>query len=788
MTDTYLYSLTQGKKLDQIGNKANNLRSLARNGFHVPRTHICTWKAFESFQLADQQVLVNLQRELASELDSQKHYAVRSSANLEDGHDLSFAGQFNSFLNIQGVEEIIKSIEAIWSTIQSPSVESYLAQNEIDRQDLKMGIIIQEMVSPMVSGVSFSRNPITGLDEVIVEAVRGSGEALVQDGVSPQRWVNKWGTWTEYPGNEFHEDLIAIELIEKIVDQTKVIAKTFQRHVDLEWVYDGQDVYWVQMREITSLDIPIYSNRISKEVFPGIIKPLIWSVNVPLVNRAWLTMFTEIIGPNDIKPESLAGRYFSRAYFNISTLGQIFALMGSPKDTLELLLGIEVRGPERPSFKPTIKTFLLLPRIVRFVFDKVRFGRKIDRFISPQEKIFQTFEIQAEDSLSECQLLAKIDNLSPLVQETAYYNTVIALLARLYNKILQEQLKGLDIEFDDFDLMGGMPELEKYDPNFHLAGLSQEYKALSPNIQNHILTLPYKELSKVSGTGALLGSLSRFIEQFGHLSDSSSDFSQEPWRENPDLVWQMVINYIPPTAKSATRVKLEAIDLPAFRRWFFNWIYHRARRYQWHREAISSLYTYGYGLFRGLFLSLGHHFVVRNLLTHKEDIFYLDLIEVRMVVEENQSVLNLRDLVKKRKDQISQLRDIIPPETIFGDQEPSLEAPDGEGMKGVPTSRGVYTGAVRVMKGLQDLNKIKPGDVLVVPYSDVGWTPLFTKAGAIVAESGGILSHCSIVAREYGIPAVVSVPGACQLADDTLVKVDGHNGIITIKSTNKILE
>jgi pyruvate,water dikinase len=84
------------------------------------------------------------------------------------------------------------------------------------------------------------------------------------------------------------------------------------------------------------------------------------------------------------------------------------------------------------------------------------------------------------------------------------------------------------------------------------------------------------------------------------------------------------------------------------------------------------------------------------------------------------------------------------------------------------------------MSGLQDINKIQPGDVLVVPYSDVGWTPLFAKAGAIVAESGGILSHCSIVAREYGIPAVVSVPSACQLADDTLVTVDGHTGKITV--------
>ncbi len=91
---------------------------------------------------------------------------------------------------------------------------------------------------------------------------------------------------------------------------------------------DGREVQWVQLREITSLDIPIYSNRISKEVFPGIIKPLIWSVNVPLVNGAWVDMFAELIGPNDIEPESLAGCFYSRAYFDMGALGQVFELLG----------------------------------------------------------------------------------------------------------------------------------------------------------------------------------------------------------------------------------------------------------------------------------------------------------------------------------------------------------------------------------------------------------------------------------------------------------------------------
>ncbi|MFN2227518.1 MAG: PEP-utilizing enzyme, partial [Anaerolineae bacterium] len=109
----------------------------------------------------------------------------------------------------------------------------------------------------------------------------------------------------------------------------------------------------------------------------------------------------------------------------------------------------------------------------------------------------------------------------------------------------------------------------------------------------------------------------------------------------------------------------------------------------------------------------------------------------------------------------------------------------GQGLRGIPTSRGHYTGPARVLRGIQDFARLQEGDVLVIPYSDVGWTPLFTKAGAVIAESGGILSHSSIIAREYGIPAVVSVPGACQIPDGTPVTVDGYRGEILVQEGTK---
>ena len=101
-------------------------------------------------------------------------------------------------------------------------------------------------------------------------------------------------------------------------------------------------------------------------------------------------------------------------------------------------------------------------------------------------------------------------------------------------------------------------------------------------------------------------------------------------------------------------------------------------------------------------------------------------------------------------------------------------------MKGIPTSLGTYSGPARVILGINDFEKLNDGDVLIIPFSDVGWTPLFAKAGAVVAESGGMLSHSSIVAREYGIPAVVSVVGACRIIDGILISVNGYTGEIAL--------
>jgi len=124
--------------------------------------------------------------------------------------------------------------------------------------------------------------------------------------------------------------------------------------------------------------------------------------------------------------------------------------------------------------------------------------------------------------------------------------------------------------------------------------------------------------------------------------------------------------------------------------------------------------------------------------------------------------------------------DIELPQVIYGDTPPPMIPANSIRLRGTPTSQGYYSGPARLVRGIEDFHKVQPGDVLVIPFSEVGWTPLFAKAGAVVAESGGVLSHSSIVAREYRIPAVVSVSGAMKLCDNQSITVDGFKGEIIL--------
>ncbi len=744
-----------------IGGKAGRIQWLIQHRYRVPETWVVP--AIQPSPEAD---------DVEVWLPDRGPWAVRSSAAVEDGFESSYAGQFATELDVFDPANVAEAIRRVRLSAVGSTVTAYRERTG-DTSPIAMSVMVQRMVTPRVSGVAFSRNPTTGLNEVVIEAVAGRGDALVDEGVTPQRWIERWGAWSAQP-----EDgaVLPEPVARAIAEETAQIAGRFGSPVDLEWVWDGTDVWWVQLRPITGLDnVAVYSNRISREVMPGMIKPLVWSINVPVVNRAWIDLFSEVIGPNDLRPDQLAKAFAYRSYFDMGTIGEIFEIVGMPRDALEMLLGLPTQA--KPGFRPTLSTVRHLPRFLATATRKAFYGRRVDEQVDELLTQFRTYEREDLTILSDSGLLAQIDDLADLATRAAYRNIVIPLLANLYVMLLRRALQKREVDVDGLDLQLGDPA-NPYNPNPALGRLGTRVASLGPEA-----LADFDRNGREGLPDDVRREFESFLDRFGHLSDSGNDFSVPPWNERPAAVMRLALDHAETTGTHEATPWREATGrLNPLSRLALQALHRRASRFVDYREAISFVYTYGYGLFRPYLLETGRRLAVRGLLVQPEDVMYLDFDEVRELFQGSETI-GPAGLVRTRRAEMAELEDVDMPETIFGDDfVPARLGPNpAERLYGVATSRGRHRGTLRIVKGIDDSPKVQPGDVVAVPFSDVGWTPLFARAGAVIAEAGGMLSHSSIVAREYRIPCVVSVPGATRLPDGATVVVDGYTGTIIVE-------
>jgi hypothetical protein len=681
----------------QVGNKALNLRFLSQKDFSVPVTLVCTTDAFVRYLQGDPHITRMVRDELAQTIDPQRRYAVRSSASLEDGTNYSYAGQFKTELNVQGIDAIMQAVKTVWDSSQSPAAHSYLGKVARDLQDLRMSVIVQEMVSPVVSGVAFSRNPITGMDEIVVEAVPGSGELLVQDGVTPERWVHKWGQWVQKPT----QGQVSHAIIEQVVDQTRTIARTYGKPVDLEWVYDGQQLHWVQLRQITSLkNVPLYSNRIAREMMPGIIKPLVWSIQVPIHAGLHARLLEEIVGPNQVRVQDLVKSFYYQAYFNMGVIGDILETMGMPRDGFELMMGIEVPKEHRPSFKPTRKTWRLLPRMLSFTLRKLRYGNMLTATIATLQDRWRNVSAEGIAALTEQELVTRIQGLVSMVDEVEHCNLLTQLLMMAHHGMLQARLKKLGLDLESIVRESPQQDLAAYDVNGHLAALHAQWESLDADVQERIRHTAFAGLAGVPGAEVFNRELTRFVDQFGHLSDSSNDFSAVSWGENPDRILRMAIEYTNPKVKRTAASSPDDVRMPRLKRALLRKLGQRTLALQRHREEIGFLFAYGNGMLRRYLLALGACLSRRGILAAPEDIFNLYWDEVQTLVRDGQLPTKPGELIATRRQEMETARTVTPPTTICGDKPAPLEEQSGDHLFGTPTSMGYYQGVVTVVRGL----------------------------------------------------------------------------------------
>jgi len=267
--------LKPGIKTSDIGNKARSLLFLQKHKFRIPLTFILPCHYYNTWLTGKDLFLADLNEEL-KKLPA-KSYAVRSSAKIEDSEDFSNAGQLRTVTDVEGTDALRNAILEVWASASAYRKQPY-NKKEVAPEDNGCAVIIQEMIPAALAGVSFSKNPMTNQQEVIIEAVEGPGEELVQKGLTPLRWRFRNGNLlegdSEYP---------LMPVILRIAADTLRLRRLYYNHVDIEWAFDGRELYYLQLRPVTGQrDIKIYSNKMVKEMLPGQIKPLVWSINIPL--------------------------------------------------------------------------------------------------------------------------------------------------------------------------------------------------------------------------------------------------------------------------------------------------------------------------------------------------------------------------------------------------------------------------------------------------------------------------------------------------------------------------
>lgn len=813
------------------GGKGASLAQLQRRGFNVPPGFVITAQAFQDF-LAAFGIEVLTRREDWNKNDVERirelltachipeqlstpiiqayrklggPVAVRSSMVGEDAYTASFAGQLDTVLNVEEEQELLHAVKTCWASVFNWRLLNYLSEREaisLDRllESFAIAVVVQQMVEAQAAGVAFSADPMTGQSCVIIEATRGLGEALVQGLVQPDRYVvDARGVLVETTPAEAGAPILQEPQVLRLAEIVRKVASLMKTPQDVEWAWDGSDFHLLQSRPITSLiGRNIYSNRMVSEMVPGLIKPLVWSTNTTaMMQNVFGRMFTALLGPNDIDFSLLIKRIHSRIYANNTMMGELFERVGMPANFFEMMSRDERAERRHPPMSP--KTLRAMLRVLKFAWRHSRVADEISAFIERHEQELEYYRKADWSSQEPEALLAQFEELAKLHSETQWFTFIGPLNMQMRNRLLCQVVEKWAPDVVPSDLIRGLVGLKALEPNSELHKLAKQARALPPDLQRLLTEKDNQTIREALSTSAegraLVRQVDVLLERYGFLSTNGTDFSRTPWAENPTLIWHAIgraaANPMEPVTENVEAIREEACrrvraHLNWLQRWFFDRLLVSTITYIDLRERSSLLMSEDSYQMRRIFLALGNQLVSRGDLEQPEDIFYLMYDELKQLVAGELDAETAKSLVVTRQKEMEADALIELPDTICGDYVPTrpiAPAEDLECLVGISGSSGCAQGYARVILDPSEApTTLGKDDILVVPFTDVGWTPLFSGIGGVVAETGGQLSHSAIVAREYGLPAVVNVKKVTHLIQDGQpITVDGNNGRVYLK-------
>ncbi|HVP15824.1 MAG TPA: hypothetical protein VMT42_00445, partial [candidate division Zixibacteria bacterium] len=691
-------------KGSRLGTLAMYLLLLRKNGFFIPETHVLVSPALTNFSDNRSKLPDELVSQLSQIIDPEKTYSVFRS-----NEEPSKADFFGSVLRNQVRE--LGAIELKIMELLQKYQKSRFQTNASSANSTKdyLSLVIIQVPNTQSSGFVFTINPLNGMKQTILDV---TGQ-LVSEKIQCMQLVFQNGKCVKgtpecFPCEE--------RTIKRIISESSRIEKLLGKPVFLEWVYNGEELFWLKAKPLQSLEgLNVYSNKIAKDMLPGIILPLVWSINTPLVSSSWKRLITELIGKNNIDMKKMTKQFYYRAYFNMGIFGDFFDIFGMPRETLEIMMLGEGHGGNRPKMKMNMKMFPYLPRVGFFALRNVMVSKNINRFLRTQKRMIDSYNKDIS-LLNEKETLEAVDEIIKLNEQCSYNVIVVRLVRGLHHSIIRSLLsrKGAITKIGFYT-----EDLTDIDPKYSLFHLKEKYASLPQEVKIDLesgktspMELSYREFED---------EYQRFVARFGHLSDSTVDMSKPQWRENPRLIINMIKGSQQVHEKSGRGGPEFPRTLSGFmlRRFYGNFI-----EYEKYSLRLGFLYAYGYSLFRNYFLHLGNIFKYKGYFPNDADIFYLTIDEIRSIVDSGHFESQYSNLLKRRKEEIWEYSEIVLPEVIFGDiaPPPIRKSSITEHLKGLPSSRGYYEGIAKVVMTLADFDKVEKGDVLVIPYSDASWT------------------------------------------------------------------
>jgi phosphohistidine swiveling domain-containing protein len=747
--------------------------------------------------------------------------AVRSSAVGEDSRERSFAGLLETRLRVRSAEDALEAVRACRASAASPRVLAYAGGER-----LRVGVVVQQQIEARRAGVCFTKDP-TGRDgAVVVEAVSGMGDALVGGRAAPERWRvyrNGWGDW-ECQREPGEAAVLQPREATRIAEQARALEAGLGPGLDLEWAQDADGrLWWLQARPITAGAEPpawivqracedvddgrvsVWSSWNVRETLPLPLFPLTWAVWRDVILPAVVAHFFGPV-PGSRLARQLTGidLVHGRVYFNLNAL---LATPGLRRLTLEIvrtmdartggviadLVGRGILRPRRLSGNP-------LSRALRLSAAGLRGLLRFSTALRPRRALAVLEEdaaaIAARPKAATLDDRALVGELSlwsaPETQRLLFGLQMEGGAAAVY-VIARRAYRGHPRAAER--LATGIPADPTTRISLAIDDLVLAARGMARVFAAHEAADELLRALDTSETGrGWKRQLDAFLAEFGHRGPGEFDLATRRWREDPTMILDLVRAALCAGGSEPLAMRMRRLaesrraaigqavaGSAAWRRPLLRACARLVELYMPLREAPKHYGLVVFARMREAALELGRRLAARGVVPAAEDVFLLELDELRAVVA-GPAPPRLRDEIEVRRARMSRFLRERPPDLLRSDGVPVLEpelALRPGVLRGTPISGGRVSGPARILVH-PDPRRLDPGDVLVVEFADPGWTPLFARAAAVVMEVGGVMCHAAVVAREMGIPAVFGVAGATRrLVDGERVGIDGAAGTVT---------